>query len=99
MKLSLKNPHWCMKNIIHLCIKAWVNTGLTQFGDEDTTFMTYIFFSNQAEKTSAMAASAIRNWWNTYQLKQSDTSDSDTEEDEEELAGRKLCKLFSHRLY
>lgn len=40
-----------MKNIIHLCTKAWVNTGLTQFGDEDTTFMTYIFFFQSGRKS------------------------------------------------
>lgn len=40
-----------------------------------------------------MAVSAIRNWWNSYQM---DKSDSDnTDEDEEELAGRRQCKLFS----
>lgn len=60
--------------------------------------MTFIF-SNQAEKTSTMATSAIRNWWNVYRMNQLDTSDSNTEEDEEELAGRKLSKSFSQRLY
>lgn len=43
-----------------------------------------------------MAVSAIKNWWNTYQLDKSDTNDSNTEEDKEEIAGRRLCKLFSH---
>ncbi|XP_070828118.1 cytosolic carboxypeptidase 2 [Chaetodon trifascialis] len=42
---------------------------------------------------AAMAVSAVRNWWNTYQLDKSDTSDSNTEEDEEELAGRRLLSL------
>lgn len=42
-----------------------------------------------------MAVSAIRNWWNSYQMDKSDTNDSNTEEDEEELAGRRRCKLFS----
>ncbi|XP_044047852.1 cytosolic carboxypeptidase 2 isoform X2 [Siniperca chuatsi] len=41
-----------------------------------------------AEKTSTVAVSAIRNWWNTCQVDKSDTNDSNTEEDEEELAGR-----------
>ncbi|XP_040894106.1 cytosolic carboxypeptidase 2 [Toxotes jaculatrix] len=36
-----------------------------------------------------MAVSAIRNWWNTYHLDKSDTCDSNTEEDEQELAGRR----------
>lgn len=59
----------------------------------------FFFFFNQAEKTSVMAGSDIRNLWNTYQVDQSDTSDSNTEEDQGELAGRKLCKLFSQRLH
>ncbi|XP_074490227.1 cytosolic carboxypeptidase 2 isoform X1 [Sebastes fasciatus] len=40
---------------------------------------------------STMAVSAIRNWWNTHQLDKSDTNDS--EEDEEELAGRRQLSL------
>lgn len=43
-----------------------------------------------------MAVSAIRNWWNTYQMDKSDTNDSNTEEDEEEIAEGRRCKLFSH---
>ncbi|XP_045919245.1 cytosolic carboxypeptidase 2-like [Micropterus dolomieu] len=46
-----------------------------------------------AEKTSAMAVSAIRNWWNTCQLDKSDTNDSNTEEDEEELARRRRLSI------
>ncbi|XP_023271224.1 cytosolic carboxypeptidase 2-like [Seriola lalandi dorsalis] len=38
------------------------------------------------EKTSTKAVSAIRNWWNTFHLDKSDTNNSNTEEDEEELA-------------
>ncbi|XP_033490000.2 cytosolic carboxypeptidase 2 [Epinephelus lanceolatus] len=45
-----------------------------------------------AEKTPP-AISAIRNWWNTHQLDKSDTNDSNIEEDEEELAGRRLLSL------
>nr|XP_046250311.1 cytosolic carboxypeptidase 2 isoform X2 [Scatophagus argus] len=44
------------------------------------------------QKTPTMAVSTIRNWWNTYQLDKSDTSDSNTE-DEEELSGRKLLSI------
>uniref|UniRef100_A0A665UML7 Cytosolic carboxypeptidase 2 n=1 Tax=Echeneis naucrates TaxID=173247 RepID=A0A665UML7_ECHNA len=33
---------------------------------------------------------------NTFHLDKSDTSDCNTEEDEEELVGRRQCKLFSH---
>ncbi|XP_039664515.1 cytosolic carboxypeptidase 2 isoform X3 [Perca fluviatilis] len=40
-----------------------------------------------------MAVSAIRNWWNTHQLDKSDTNDSNTEEDEEELAGRRQLSI------
>ncbi|XP_010795772.1 cytosolic carboxypeptidase 2 isoform X2 [Notothenia coriiceps] len=40
-----------------------------------------------------MAVSAIRNWWNTHQLDKSDTNDSNTEEDEEELAGRRQLTI------
>ncbi|XP_034444769.1 cytosolic carboxypeptidase 2 isoform X2 [Hippoglossus hippoglossus] len=35
---------------------------------------------------ATMAVSAIRNWWNTFQLDKSDTNNSSTEEDEGELA-------------
>ncbi|KAE8296468.1 Cytosolic carboxypeptidase 2 [Larimichthys crocea] len=45
------------------------------------------------EKTSTMAVSAIRNWWNNYQLDKSSTNDSNTEEDEEELTGRKMLSM------
>ncbi|XP_022610426.1 cytosolic carboxypeptidase 2-like [Seriola dumerili] len=41
------------------------------------------------EKTSTKAVSAIRNWWNTFHLDKSDTNNSNTEEDEEELAERR----------
>ncbi|XP_053175926.1 cytosolic carboxypeptidase 2 [Scomber japonicus] len=53
-----------------------------------------------AEKSSTMAVSAIRNWWNSYQM---DKSDSDnTDEDEEELAERRqlsidLCETLRTR--
>ncbi|KAK5867701.1 hypothetical protein PBY51_012167 [Eleginops maclovinus] len=40
-----------------------------------------------------MAVSAIRNWWNTHQLDKSDANDSNTEEDEEELAGRRQLSM------
>ncbi|XP_078113711.1 cytosolic carboxypeptidase 2 [Sander vitreus] len=40
-----------------------------------------------------MAVSAIRNWWNTHQLDKSDTNDSNTEEDDEELAGRRQLSI------
>ncbi|XP_034071862.1 cytosolic carboxypeptidase 2 isoform X3 [Gymnodraco acuticeps] len=40
-----------------------------------------------------MAVSAIRNWWNTHQLDKSDTNDSNTEEDEEELTGRRQLTI------
>ncbi|XP_023118182.2 cytosolic carboxypeptidase 2 isoform X2 [Amphiprion ocellaris] len=40
-----------------------------------------------------MAVSANRNWWNTYQLDKSDTNDSNTEEDEDELAGKRQLSL------
>lgn len=53
-----------------------------------------LLFPDQADKSSAVAVSAIRNWWNTYQLDKSDTNDSNTDQDEDELAGRKHCKLF-----
>ncbi|XP_068595948.1 cytosolic carboxypeptidase 2-like [Brachionichthys hirsutus] len=46
-----------------------------------------------AERASSVAVSAIRNWWNTYQLEKSDTNDSNTEEDEEDSAGRKLLSI------
>uniref|UniRef100_A0A3B4ZIQ9 Cytosolic carboxypeptidase 2 n=1 Tax=Stegastes partitus TaxID=144197 RepID=A0A3B4ZIQ9_9TELE len=42
-----------------------------------------------------MAISAVMNWWNTYQLDKLDSNDSNTEEDEDELAGRTQCKPFS----
>nr|XP_019957671.1 PREDICTED: cytosolic carboxypeptidase 2 [Paralichthys olivaceus] len=44
---------------------------------------------SHAEKTSTMAVSAVRSWWNTYQLDKSDTNNSSTEEDEGELAERR----------
>ncbi|XP_059190947.1 cytosolic carboxypeptidase 2 isoform X2 [Centropristis striata] len=40
-----------------------------------------------------MAVSAIRNWWNTHQLDKSDNNDSNTEEDEDELAGRRQLSI------
>ncbi|XP_042267066.1 cytosolic carboxypeptidase 2 isoform X1 [Thunnus maccoyii] len=40
-----------------------------------------------------MAVSAIRNWWNSYQMDKSDSNDSNTEEDEGELAGRKQLSI------
>ncbi|XP_026168193.1 cytosolic carboxypeptidase 2 isoform X2 [Mastacembelus armatus] len=40
-----------------------------------------------------MAVTAIRNWWNTYQLDKSDTSDSNTEEDGQELARRRQLSI------
>uniref|UniRef100_A0A3Q1FMY4 Cytosolic carboxypeptidase 2 n=1 Tax=Acanthochromis polyacanthus TaxID=80966 RepID=A0A3Q1FMY4_9TELE len=48
---------------------------------------------SEVVKPSVMAVSAIRNWWNTYQLDKSDTSDSNTEEDEDELALRRQLSL------
>ncbi|XP_073328656.1 cytosolic carboxypeptidase 2 [Pagrus major] len=45
--------------------------------------------SSHAEKTSAMPVSAVRNWWDSCQLDKSDINDSNTEEDEEESAGRR----------
>ncbi|KAK9516970.1 hypothetical protein VZT92_024873 [Zoarces viviparus] len=42
---------------------------------------------SEAEKTPTLAA--VRNWWNTYQLGKSDINASNTEEDEEESAGRR----------
>ncbi|XP_032379525.1 cytosolic carboxypeptidase 2 [Etheostoma spectabile] len=46
-----------------------------------------------------MAGSAIRNWWNTHQLNKSDSNDSNTEEDEEELARRRqLSRNLSQTL-
>ncbi|XP_070764042.1 cytosolic carboxypeptidase 2 [Enoplosus armatus] len=46
-----------------------------------------------AEKTSTTAVSAIRNWWNTCQMEKSDTNDSNTEDDEEDLAGRRRLSI------
>nr|XP_020469450.1 cytosolic carboxypeptidase 2 [Monopterus albus] len=40
-----------------------------------------------------MAVSALRNWWNTYQLDTSDTSDSNTEKEREESARRRQLSM------
>ncbi|XP_071360139.1 cytosolic carboxypeptidase 2 isoform X3 [Trachinotus anak] len=45
------------------------------------------------EKTSTKASSAIRNWWNTFQLDKSDTNDSNTDEEGKELAGRRQLSI------
>ncbi|XP_047451247.1 cytosolic carboxypeptidase 2 isoform X2 [Mugil cephalus] len=47
----------------------------------------------EAEKSSAITVSAIRNWWNTIQLDKSDTNESNTDQDEDELAGRKHLSM------
>lgn len=56
-------------------------------------------FPNQLDKTSTVAASAIRNWTNTHHLAKFNISDSNTEEDGEDLAGRRQCKLLFCRLH
>ncbi|XP_041795393.1 cytosolic carboxypeptidase 2 [Chelmon rostratus] len=49
------------------------------------------------EKTSATAVSAIRTWWKTYQVDKWNSSDSNTEDDEEELAKRRLLSINLNR--
>ncbi|XP_026221153.1 cytosolic carboxypeptidase 2 [Anabas testudineus] len=45
------------------------------------------------DKTSTVAASAIRNWTNTHHLAKFNISDSNTEEDGEDLAGRRQLSI------
>ncbi|XP_070686658.1 cytosolic carboxypeptidase 2 [Pempheris klunzingeri] len=49
--------------------------------------------TSHVKKTSTVAVSAIRNWWNTQQLDKSITNDSNTEEDEDEIARRRRLSI------
>ncbi|KAM4573445.1 cytosolic carboxypeptidase 2 [Odontesthes bonariensis] len=48
---------------------------------------------SEAEKTSAKAFSAIRSLWNTFQVDKVDTDGFNTEEDEDDLAGRRQLSI------
>lgn len=52
----------------------------------------------QAEESFPLAAGAIRDWWNIYQLNQFNSNDSKTEENTKELGGKKLRKFFCRQL-